>query len=224
MGQNKLQKTIQLVGLNYKKEVGKIVVIDLCFLALSLVAFVILKQWVYILLGGGLIITFTYLMISSYSSKKAKIEKERNDEFITIITYFRTFISNRKNIYQSFVSTIDYSSLWMKEKIEMFLESIDQDKSVKPYIDFANNFTLGISRNVMLSIYQMVDQGESSLQLNQFSYLFQIMSSNYHKELKDKKKKSLTNVNAFPLVGAALIVLLLSISIISIVGDLINVI
>ena len=75
----------------------------------------------------------------------------------------------------------------------------------------------------MLSIYQMVDQGQNSLQLSQFTVLFQSITNNYNAEMKVKKQKSLSQMTAFPLLGAGAIVMVLSFSIISVVGDMVNV-
>ena len=49
----------------------------------------------------------------------------------------------------------------MKEKIEIFLKEIDDDKTVQPFINFARKFSLLIIESIMISIYQMVDEGNS---------------------------------------------------------------
>lgn len=76
----------------------------------------------------------------------------------------------------------------------------------------------------MLSIYQMVDQGESSEQLTHFNLLFDEISKARNNEMIEQKKKSLSNMSTFPLAGAGLITISLTISILTILGDLINVI
>ena len=119
---------------------------------------------------------------------------------------------------------IPYCTDWMKEKIETLLHEIDEDKTVQPYINFANSFQSLSIHSLMLSIYQMVDQGENSEQLLQFSIVFDELSRNRNKEIIEQKDKTLSNMSTFPLVGAALITITLTVSILSILGDLINVI
>ena len=70
----------------------------------------------------------------------------------------------------------------------------------------------------------MVDQGENSEQLLQFSIVFDELAKNRNKEIIEQKEKSLSNMSTFPLIGAGLITISLTISILSILGDLINVI
>lgn len=70
----------------------------------------------------------------------------------------------------------------------------------------------------------MVDQGENTEQLKQFNVIFDEMSKNHNRELMDQKEKSLSNMATFPLIGAGLITITLTISILTILGDLMNVI
>ena len=112
----------------------------------------------------------------------------------------------------------------MKDKIETLLKEIDNDKSVQPFVNFANNFEQLSSHSLLLSIYQMVDQGESSQQLAQFDVIFDEIARNRQKEMKEQKEKSLGNMSTFPLIGAGAITVTLTISIISVLGDLMNVI
>ena len=100
------------------------------------------------------------------------MQEEREDEFISLVSYFQVFINNGINVYQSFKSLINYSSTWMSEQISELIEEIDKDKTVQPFINFANKFVSPIVANVMVSIYQMVDQGDSREQLNQFTIFF----------------------------------------------------
>ena len=112
----------------------------------------------------------------------------------------------------------------MKERIETFLAAIDGDKSIKPFTDFAEKFDLPVARNVLISIYQMVEQGETVNQLNQFVILFEQMSRTLIEEKKDKKLRSFDVISFFPVLGAGLVTLSLTFSMLSLVGDMLNVI
>lgn len=223
MTQNKLRKNIELVGLNYKKEIAKISLINFILIGAIAVLFYFYREIIVTMSLLCFVGVINYFLFSFYNNRKRQMEKEHDEEFIALISYFQTFITNQNNVYQSFGKLLTFSSFWMKEKLECFMASVDADKSVKPFIDFANNFTLSAVKNIMLSIYQMVDQGENSNQLTQFLFLFQTMTTNFNNEQKERKKKSLENLTAFPLFGAGAIVLILSISIISVVGEMVNV-
>ena len=223
MMKNKLKDTIEFVGLSYKKEILKIVLVTLVLLAGAALIFFFLKNIIYTILILIAAAVVDYMLLTRFSDKKKMLIKARENELITLITYFEVYIRNKNNVYQSFNLLIPYCSSWMKDKIETLLKEIDNDKSVQPFVNFANNFEQLSSHSLLLSIYQMVDQGESSQQLAQFDVIFDEIARNRYKEMKEQKEKSLGNMSTFPLIGAGAITVTLTISIISVLGDLMNV-
>ena len=137
---------------------------------------------------------------------------------------FKIFISNNTNFYNLLEALIPYCSYWMKEEVEKLLRNIDEDKSVQPFVDFGKIFNNSIIENVMISIYQMIDEGENIHSLSQFSLLFNEFSKSNDEETYEKKVKSLDSMYTFPLIGAGIITIVLTFGLFSIIGDLINVI
>ena len=223
MMKNRLKDTIEFVGLSYRKEILKIVLVTLVLFAGAALIFFFLKNIIYTIMLLIATAVVDYMLLTRFSDKKKMLIKARENELITLITYFEVYIRNKNNVYQSFNLLIPYCSSWMKDKIETLLKEIDNDKSVQPFVNFANNFEQLSSHSLLLSIYQMVDQGESSQQLAQFDVIFDEIARNRYKEMKEQKEKSLGNMSTFPLVGAGAITVTLTISIISVLGDLMNV-
>ena len=223
MMKNKLKDTIEFVGLSYTKEILKIVLISLALLISAALMLYFLKNIIYTIMILIALVVVDYMLLTRYNDKKKMLIKARENELITLITYFEVYIRNKNNVYQSFNLLIPYCSSWMKDKIETLLKEIDSDKSVQPFVNFANNFEQLSNHSLLLSIYQMVDQGESSEQLAQFDVIFDEIARNRHKEMKEQKEKSLSNMSTFPLIGAGAITVVLTISIISVLGDLMNV-
>ena len=223
MMKNKLKDTIEFVGLSYKKEILKIVLVTLVLLAGAALILFFLKNIIYTIMLLIATAVVDYMLLTRFSDKKKMLIKARENELITLITYFEVYTRNKNNVYQSFNLLIPYCSSWMKDKIETLLKEIDNDKSVQPFVNFANNFEQLSSHSLLLSIYQMVDQGESSQQLAQFDVIFDEIARNRYKEMKEQKEKSLGNMSTFPLIGAGAITVTLTISIISVLGDLMNV-
>ena len=224
MKKNSFRQTIEFVGLSYKKELIKVILINLISLIGGAVAFLFTKNIVVPIVAAIVLGLMDFFLLTRYGDKKRAILKNRENELIAIISYFEVYIQNNNNVYQSFNQLIPYCSDWMKEKIEELLKQIDEDKTVQPFIDFAHNYQSLSIHSLMLSIYQMVDQGENSEQLIQFNVIFDELAKNRSKEIIDNKEKSLANMSTFPLVGAGLITITLTISILSILGDLIYVI
>ena len=224
MSKNKFKNLVEEVGLSYKKEIIKILIINIVLIGGSVAIYFFLQSLIYaILLFAGTII-LDYFLLTRYNDMKKSILKSHENELIAIISYFEVYIQNNNNVYQSFNQLIPYCSDWMKDRIETLLNEIDEDKSVQPYINFARNFQQLVTHSLMLSIYQMVDQGEGSAQLQEFSVIFDSLSKTRQKELNDQKEKELGGMSIFPLIGAGLITVILTVSILTIIGELIYVI
>lgn len=221
---NRLKETVEFVGLSYKKELAIIIVLNVLLILGAAALFVFLKSVVYPVIVLVVLSVLDYVLLSRYNDKKKTILKNRENELVAIISYFDVYIRNNKNVYQSFSQLIPYCSNWMKEKIEDLLKEIDADKSVQPFINFANNFQNLSTHSLMISIYQMVDQGESEDQLTHFNVIFDEIARNRNQEMIAQKDKALSNMSTYPLIGAGLITITLTISILTILGDLINVI
>lgn len=221
---NTLKAKIEYCGLSYKTEITKFLVITFLSIFVDILLFFLLNNFQTIVFLCLFELVITYLFLSSYTSKVKSIDEDRENEFVTAISYFEIFVTNKNNVYQSFNKIIPYCSEWMKESISKFLKEIDEDKTVQPFVNFANNFKIKVATNIMLSIYTMVDQGESFEQINQFQIVFEQFQKSKQIENLEKKKRSLSILASLPFVGAAGITIVLVIAVISIIGDLINVI
>ena len=120
---------------------------------------VILKNMLIALVGTLSVTLFVFLYFTNKSKAKIELEKTHEYEFVDIINYFEMFLSNNMNIYQAFKEVTPYASPWMSNKIERLLEEIDEDKTVRPFINFSKNFKSAVIENVMISIYQWLMMG-----------------------------------------------------------------
>lgn len=218
------KERISAVGLNYTKEISILIIIIIIFLGGAFAIYYFLKELYFalIFLVAGLVAIYFY--ISRYQSLEKQQEKDHVNELISLLNYFELFISNKNNVYTSFKLLIPYCSTFMDEAISSLLNQIDTDKSVGPFINFASKFNSRVVDSLLLSIYQMVDTGENDNQFSEFELLFTNIRERYQDELVENKKKSLESMNVFPLFGAGLITICLSMSLIQIIGDYINVI
>lgn len=217
-----LKDRIESLGLSFKVEMIKLAVINVVIVGAAIAGFPYLKQ-VYILIFIIFIDLFVnFFFLNRYSSLEKKIKQEHDEEFISLLSYFEIFISNKKNVYNSFKLLIPYASLWMQEKLELLLNQIDEDKTVKPFITFSNYFVNKVIQSVMLSIFQMVESGENNESMNQFNALFISMSNNHQLDKIKRKETKLNSLNALPLIGAGGICIILIFSILTIVGGMIN--
>ena len=219
----RFDELLVFIAANKTKEILKIVLVNVFIIGATAALTIFLKQMMIAFTGIIAIAIANYLIFNSYLDKKKAILDEREHEFIAMISYFQFFITNSYNVYQAFQSLIAYSSPWMEEQIQSLILEIDNDKSVKPFINFANKFKNNVAANVMMSIYQMVDEGGNGLHMYQFNSLFQQLSKAQQVELIDAKERSMGSISSLPLIGAGSITVLLTFGIISVMGDMINV-
>ena len=220
---NKLRDDIEFLGLDYKKEIIKASVIAFVLVVFTVICFIFVPQiYISIMMAVGSLFVI-YIFLSSYSSKRKVIEQKHINEFVSVISYFETFISNGLNVYTSLESILPFSSYWMANEIKNLLTDIDHDKTIKPFITFATPFNSTLVENIMMSIYQMVDDGENETRLNGFYHSFEEMNKINKNEQINAIQKSLDSVNLFPLVGTGIITVMLTFGIITIIGEMINV-
>ena len=218
-----LKTRLSLLGLSYQKEVMVLILIPLIFAIGGFAIYFFFKELIAaigIAIAG---LVLDYLYFSRYSKLEKEMEREHINEFISLMSYFEAFISNGNNVYNSFKMLIPYSSPFMDDVINSLLIQIDMDKSVGPYITFASKFNSHVIESLMLSIYQMIDSGESTNQFTEFEFLFSNIKNSYSESLIEEKKKSLDSLNSFPLIGAGFLTITLSICIVSLIGGYINV-
>lgn len=219
----RFDELLTFIGANKRMEIIKLLLINFAIITGFSLIVIFLKQWMMVFVGVMASAIVNYLFFNSYLAKKREILKDRENELITMISYFQFFISNSYNVYQAFKSLIPYSSSWMEEQILSLINEIDNDKSVKPFMNFANKFTNKVAGNVMLSIYQMVDEGENNIHMLQFESLFQQLSKDLNEQRIDEKDRSMSSISSLPLIGAGAITVLLTFGIISVMGEMINV-
>lgn len=219
-----LKDRIAALGLSYQKEMLMFILIIVVSIGLALVFYFLLQQ-LYISIFAGLAgVVAIYFFLTRYSSMERAIQKDHIDQLISLLSYFEIFLSNGNNVYTSFKMLLPYADEYLQEAISSMLAAIDVDKTIGPYITFASKFNNRIVESLMLSIYQMVDNGEEAIELSEFDILFTNIKEKHFDETIDYKRKGLDMFNSFPLIGAGAITIVLSISIVSIIGDYINVI
>ena len=211
------------LGISYKKEMAVIVLMNLFIIASTVIGYIYLKNLLLFIGGFGLVGISNYLYLSRYSGLEKKQEKDRSNEFITLLSYFEMFISNGKNVYTAFKMLLPYSSPFTEKGLNVLLERIDVDKSVEPFINFARLYKNNTFEYLMISIYQMVDIGGDTTRLKEFDFLFSSISKKNQENMVEEKRRGLDSLSSWPLFGAGAMTIILSISLLGVIGEYINV-
>ena len=218
----KLKEKMLILGLNPKRELLIVLIADLVLILAGVLTFIFLKQLLYLASCLGVAFIFDLLFLTRYSKQISNKNTENLQEFAVLFGYFRIYIHNGFSVYSALKELLNFANESLKKDLEELISEIDSDKSVQPFVKFGKKFNEIIVEEMMISIYQMIDDGENSNYLSQFELIFDKFSDLlYEKYLRAKNSKLGTLSNA-PLLGASFLVVILTIGVISILGEVIN--
>ena len=217
-----LKSKIESLNLDFNKEMMKIASINLVLIVATIALSIFNFNIIAISLLIGAIFIFNYLFLSRYS----KIEKERkiklDESFIEVFSFLRIYLSNKETVYQSLNQVKAFADPTLEEKLNTLINQIDEDKSIKPYIEFASIFHDKVIEEVMIALYEITNSGSSDMYLNQFNKIFEELKTRIENDKSYKRVKFFENLNIFSVVGSGIIMITLSLCVISLLGGMIN--
>lgn len=218
----KFKEKIEKLNLDLKKEVAILTSLITLSLAISFVVYFLTNNLV--LLSFGLIVSLgiIYFLFKRYDYMLENRRRHLEMEFIEVFSYLRIYLSNKESVYRSLKQASEYTSIEMKREITNFLERIDDDKSILPFIEFGNSFKNKVIEEVMISLYQMIDGGFTENYLNQFISLFDNFKSRYLKEDMLNRYKKMDVFTTLSLLGSGYILLTMLLIIVNIIGGMTN--
>lgn len=213
---------IDRLGLNAKKEFIIFGAANFIILVVSILLGILLKTPIFFGIGPGIAVIFSILYVNRYDSAINKINTSNLLEFADLFGFFRIYIKNGYNVYNAIREIEKFANENLSELLQKLLDEIDEDKSVQPFINFAHNFEDIIIEELMISIYQMIDEGEQSNYLAQFDFIFDKFSEQLSEKELRKKDSRLGTLSSAPLVGSCFLIIVITIGVVSLIGEITN--
>lgn len=212
-----------VIGLNLslRRETIFLIIGNLICLSTIVLPFVLHNNVLFIFVPS-FIIVFNFIFFYRYTLIKEKIANDNIRDFIELFNFFRIYIRNGLSVYSALNEIKNFANPGLTEKLEDLINEIDHDKTVAPFIRFAHNFNELIIEEMMISIYQIVDDGNNSNYLSQFELIFDKFSSLNHEKELEKKEKKLSSTTYGPLIGSGLLIIMITVGIVTIIGELVN--
>ncbi|MBQ0008845.1 MAG: hypothetical protein KBS97_00985 [Firmicutes bacterium] len=218
----KLIAKMKRLGLSPKKEFLILGVVNLVLVLVTVLGKMLAKNTVFLIIGPGFAVIFSIMFLTRYDTEINKMHTNNLLEFSDLFNFFRIYIKNGYNVYSALKEISYFANENLKELLSKLLDEIDEDKSVQPFINFAHNFNEIIIEELMISIYQMIDEGEQSNYLTQFEFIFDKFSESLTtKELK-KKDSRLGTLSSSALVGSCFLIVVIAIGVVGVIGDMTN--
>lgn len=212
----KLKIKIEKLNLNYNLEITLLVLTIIVAIALPFGVYLLSKSLLYSILSS---LFSMFLVVGFFNRYDYLLEVRREKlelEFIEVFSYLRIYLSNKENVYRSLKQANEYTSIEMKKEINNFLEKIDEDKSIIPFIEFGSFFKNKVIEEVMISLYQMIDGGFSEKYLNQFISLFDNFKNRYLNEDMNKRYHKMDIFNTLCLCGTGYLMIVILLLIVNV--------
>lgn len=216
----KLKRRCEKIGINFNKELLLTAVISLTLVVVGLILFLALKNKLLLITTLGCSLINVLLLFFRISKKEQRNKNNNMDDFIHYFSYFRIFILNRESVYASLNKTLEYSSESIRPWLQKLIDDIDQDKSIKPFISFASCFEEKIVEQIMISIYEMIDNGNDINYINQFSSMFENFKNRNAAEQETKRIEKFDSFLNTSLLGSGVIMIILVFGIVNLVGEI----
>ena len=219
---SRLKERMSNLHISFNKEIVRFVIISVVLIAGFVVAALLTKIYYLLIALGMVMLIFSYFYFSRYKSMERKQKQEDLMEFVNLFTFFRIYLKNGFGVYTSLKEIASFANQSLKEKLEKLIQDIDVDKSIAPFINFAHHFDELIVEEMMISIYQMIDDGSNSNYLIQFELIFDKFSELLHSGELNNKDKTLSNLTTTSLVGSADLIVMITIGVVTLLGEMLN--
>ncbi len=219
----KLKSRMINLGLSPKKEMSTGLLISLFFIGLGVASLFLVETYLYLGISIVVMLIFNIFYFTRYSSMEKTQADQAKQDFVSLFTFFKIYLHNGYSVYTALKEIQSFADKQLAMFLSELIHDIDEDKSITPFIRFGRKFNDLIIEEMMISIYQMIDDGSNPSHLSQFDLIFgKISDLTYQKEL-NKKRNGLASMSTFPLVGSGVLIIMVTIGIITVMEEMINV-
>lgn len=177
------------------------------------------------ILAGGVVLVGAvggYLTLGRARKSQAADKAVLEGDFVEAFSYFSVYVQNGLPVYRALELTMGFASKRLAPLIQELIIGIDGDKSLRPYLEFADRFASPEIRQVMIAVERMVEEGGASLYVSQFRFVFASLAKAKRQERRDILSSRLSSLNLLPLLASGLTILLVTVAVLSMIGGYAN--
>lgn len=142
------------------------------------------------------------------------------NEFIENFSYLRIYLSNNETVYQALNSIKENASFEIKSMLNKLINEIDSDKTITPFLNFSKNFDNKVVEEVVISLYEVTNEGGGNIYINQFIKIFEDFKKIKEESNKTKRYKSFNIFTIFSLLASGYLMILLVFSVMNLMGEI----
>lgn len=200
---------IEELNLNYRHELLIFILINFVFIALSIFLYVFIRNIIYVGMSFTLLLMFNALNVYRlYELKSDKHYKELSS-LLYLFNLITINVHNKCDIVTSFKNIKDITDLKLNTCVSNFIEAINEDKSINPYLAFAHNYSSIQIEELMINLY-LTDLNNIDIKLSELNNELNDYNARHSHKLFEI-------INLLPIVS---VMILISIAIICIINNI----
>jgi len=205
-----LKVILAWLGIDYKKAMNNRIILS-CFFACITIFLGVYFKSIYII-GASVFVGIGYYKYQYFSVKKRKnkqiaLKRRMFPAFVKkILILIRT-----NNVYTSLLKMVDYTDEPIKQYLIELIENIKEDKSIKPFNEFASKMEFIEAYQIMAMLYTFSEHAMSKKHLVSLETMISHLYDNEIDEIVEGKKRMLWLYPNFCIIGMLILVFSLAI-------------
>lgn len=114
----------------------------------------------------------------------------------------------------------NYGTPFIKNKLLELLDGIDEDKTIKPFLTFSYYFESKKVEEVMIAIYEMIDEGNNENYITQFVSSFESFKRRIETTAEEKRMNRFNTICSLSVIGVGILMVVIMLGIVNMIGDL----
>ena len=215
---NKYKELCETLQISFKKDFF----ITLSLLIIFLVSGGILLVFFQSIIGFFMLIMgicYLFFHFTSLLSNKKQLIDSKEIAFNGFYRYIVSSLENGEILYAALKKSLEYVDNILQIDIENFIFEIENDTSLQPFINFSNVFNDENIKQMIIMLYQTQESETTNLVLERINSCLINLQDNAINSYSQKEENKIEKYFIIPLVLSAIVIVVVSFFIFSLIGD-----
>lgn len=204
--------------IDYKKDITITCGVGLLFLIGGITSFVLYSHLIGIMAIACGIVYFVMHFLNIRSSVKRLINF-KEIAFNGFYRYVVTLLKNNQVLYAALQSSLQYVDEVLLDDVNELISAIEEDTSLDPFLKFMNNFEDETIKQMVILLYKTQESGIIDEVIESINESMIYLQDTSIKTYIQKEEKRIERYYIFPIILSAIVMILISIYVFSLIGD-----
>lgn len=214
----KYKETCQKLKISFKKDLFATLSVMIVLLLAGIFCLIINYLLISIILIG-LSLCYYIMHESSLNSRLKQLVYAKEIAFSGFYRYVIALIKNGHILYSALQSSLEYVNEVLTDDITNLINEIEVDTSLQPFLNFMDNFEDETIKQMIILLYKSQDSGVIDEVIESVNECMVNLQDTSIKNYISKEEKSVEKYNAIPLVLSALVMIIVTMYIFTLIGS-----